>query len=209
MKGLKDIPNYTIMPHGNRWEEFSQLTIDKEFKSSKILTTTKENQLVRPTLGTIDSVTNIKRGHIQVIKKVDYIGGSKEIKTAFDIAHFIQWKIGRCYQINTGKDFVFPLNIDILKELILTNLGRTETRLYESWAGCKYGIVTITTLPTPMAKQFRLEELLEKYSRQEALALVPQKTTWTFEPDKLTATPKVTISKESNKIIPVKLVPIE
>lgn len=187
MKGLKDTPNYSIMPLGGEWREEDVIRKERE---QKLLHLTKGTNFIHSTLGTIDSVTKLKRGEIKIQKKIFYIANTELLQEKFHIIHYVDWKVGRCFQLSSGRDFLFPMNIDILKNIFIRRIDGTKTKLYESWAECKGGIVRIITLPSNMEKRFSFQKLFMKCrNRTEALGLVKQKSVWTFSSEILTQEP--------------------
>lgn len=197
MKGLKDTPNYSVMPIGMGWQEHE--TIRKEREGAR-LHLTKGTKYIHSALGTIDSRTRILRGNIRALKITHFIDGIEKEREGFHLVHYVDWKVGRCYQLNSGKDFVFPLNIDILKGITERRLDGNETRLYETWAQCIAGVVSLISKPTRLERQYRFTDLVEKYGdRKKALLLVKQKVIWTFSPERLTQIPMIFSSSGRKK----------
>lgn len=204
MRGLKDTPNYSIMPLGMGWQEHEIIRREREGTNLHL---TKGTKYIHSALGAVSSHTKILRGHIKALKRTHFIDGVEDIKERFYLVHYIDWKVGRCYQLNSGKDFVFPLNIDILKGITERLIDGNETKYYETWAQCVAGVVSLISKPTKIEKQFRLLDLVEKYgSRNKALLMVKQKVIWTFSPERLTQIPVMFAlgGKKKKKLIPTK-----
>jgi len=189
-KGLKQSPNYSVMPIGFDWNEFRRLTSERI--TTNRMHQTEILQQIHPHLGVIDSKTRTLRGNVAAKKTRQFIQSSETSELGFHVIHYVDWRLGRCFIPNSGKDFVFPLDINLLKSLTLRNINRVQTAMYESWAECFTGIVKLFTMATPREKQFSLERWIEKCAgnKEEALHFVVQKTILEFDPEDLVATPR-------------------
>jgi len=170
-------PTYLVMPPEFDWDSISQTLRETG--------TPNKGQKVVPGIGQVSESPEVW-GNIHAVKTVSRMDSQEVKKEKFCTVIHTGCQVGRCFRLNTAKDFLYPLNKDVLAAIYTRQMSFQQVARFMSWMECTPEEIKLIMFPTVKERQAKYQYWLDKLKdEQEALKKVVMKTTWAFSPKDL------------------------